>query len=181
VGVPLAVAAAPLALSPLLFLLARAPAARAAVLVGAAAVLAVGADLARARADPLRSARTLARVLAAERGPEGDVVCLDVFPQGLRFFEDLFVRVAASNPRRPQREIVEPWATLDGRGVLLSAAELDALWRGPSRVLLVVREGKASPWLERGGVALAAGLAGGERSDLVLIESRPAGGDGGGR
>jgi 4-amino-4-deoxy-L-arabinose transferase-like glycosyltransferase len=175
-GLPLALAAAPMALAPVLFLLAKTPAARAAVLVGAAAVLAVGGDLARAQADPLRSSRALAHALVAERGPTDEVVCLDVFPQGIRFFEDLYVRIAASRPTRPQREIVEPWASLDGDGVLLSAQQLEALWTGPARVLLVVREEKARPWLDRGGRALRTGLAGGERSDLVLLESRPAGG-----
>jgi 4-amino-4-deoxy-L-arabinose transferase-like glycosyltransferase len=178
IGLPLALAAAPMALAPAAFLLARAPAARAAVLVGAAAVLAIGADLARARADPLRSSRELARVLAAEKAPTDVVVSLDVFPQGLRFFEDLTVSVAASRPSRPQREIVEPWASLDGAGLLLTAEELEALWTGPGRVLLVVREEKARPWLARGGRALYEGLAGGERSDLTVVENRPAGGDG---
>ena len=96
------------------------------------------------------------------------LVCLDCFPQGLRFYSDLHFSVVGK-----QHEIVEPYATLDGKGILLPDSELPALWASPQRVLLVARAKKAQPFREAGAHALAVDLAGAERSDLVLLENRP--------
>lgn len=172
VGLPLVFAAIPMALAPLATTLARSPAARAAALLLPAAVLAIGADLARAKADDLRSARALATLLAREARPGDAIVTLDVFPQGVRFFEDLAFSVADSREDRRQREIVEPWASKDGAGRLLLLPALESMWSSQRRVILVVRAAKARPWKERGGRVIAEGLAGGERSDLVVLENR---------
>ena len=167
---PAGVAALLLLTRPLIFLREKRARGRAARLLFAATAVWWFVDLAVARVDDMRSARELASVLAKERGADGEVICLDAFPQGLRFYEDLFVKVAGK-----QGEIVEPWASLDGRGVLLTVEELEARWASPARVLLVARQAKAAPWIERGGRAIATRLAGAQRSDLVVVENRPRG------
>ncbi len=172
VGLPLVLAALPMAAIPVACTFARGYGARAAALLVPAAILAVGADLARAKADDLRSSRALAMLLAREARPGDAIVALDVFPQGVRFFSDLSFQVADSRPDRRQREIVEPWAGKDGAGRLLLLPALEAEWASDRRVLLVVRAAKAGPWKQKGGRVIADHLAGGERSDLVCLENR---------
>lgn len=167
IGVPAAIGSLPLVLAPLLLRFARSPRARGVTLFLAAAIFFWGVDLGCARADAVRSPRDLARTLARVAGGGDAVVCLDVFPQGLRFYGDGYVRVAGK-----QGEIVEPWASLDGDGVLLSRDALDALWNSSTRVVLVVRVDKATPYLARGGRVLGSRLAGAQRSDLVVVENR---------
>ncbi len=173
-GLPVAASAVGALAVPVAFLVVRSAAARGAVLVLAAAALGWGIDLALARLDDLRSSRALAAFLAREAGPSDAVVVLDRYPQGLRFYADVDARIA-ENPRpgraRVQREIVEPWATRDGAGRLLTMADLRALWGGASRVLLVAREVDAAAEFPTGRV-LARNLAGAQRSDLVVVESR---------
>jgi 4-amino-4-deoxy-L-arabinose transferase-like glycosyltransferase len=147
---------------------------RAAWLVVAAAVSWWSIDLGAARCDDLRSARTLARTIDEHLGTGDRVVCLDCFPQGLRFHADLPFSVAFTRKDR-QREIVEPYASLDGAGILLPPETFARLWSSPGRVLLVVRAEKAAPFAAAGARRLASGLAGYERSDLVLLENRPRG------
>ena len=106
--------------------------------------------------------------------PADAAVCLDVFPQGIRFYADVSFLVAFA-PADRQREIVEPWASLDGRGVLVPEGDVEALWASPRRVLLVARAARAKPWVDRGGRVLAERGAGAQRSDLVVVESRPRG------
>ncbi len=153
---------------PLLFRLLRTPRARATALVGATAIFWWSIDLGAAAVDGVRSPRALAALLLREQRAGADLVCLDVFPQGLRFYEDVTVRIAGK-----QGEIVEPWAGLDGDGVLLTEEALLALWRGPSRVVLVVRAGKAGPFARDGAELLGQGLAGGQRSDLHVLANQP--------
>lgn len=172
IGVPAAIGSLPLVLMPLWFRLVRTPRARGVALFLSAAIFFWGVDLGCARADAVRSPRELARLLATvsrTTGPNPDaVVCLDVFPQGLRFYEDVSIRVAGK-----QGEIVEPWASRDGAGVLLSKDELASLWASNTRVVLVVREDKAKPYLDAGARVLGSRLAGAQRSDLFVIENRP--------
>jgi 4-amino-4-deoxy-L-arabinose transferase-like glycosyltransferase len=172
IGVPAAIGSLPLVLMPLWFRLARTPRARGVALFLSGAIFFWGVDLGCARADAVRSPRELARLLATvsrTTGPNPDaVVCLDLFPQGLRFYEDVSIRIAGK-----QGEIVEPWASKDGAGVLLSRDELAALWASNTRVVLVVREDKAKPYLEAGARVLGSRLAGAQRSDLVVVENRP--------
>ena len=172
-GRPLLVGAVPLLLAPLALRRWTEPARRAAYLVVAAAIAWWSVDLGAATCNDLRSARSLAGTLEQNLGPADRVVCLDVFPQGLRFYADLHFSVATTRADR-QREIVEPYASLDGAGLLLDEPALAALWSSPTRVLLVARAKKAAPSLAAGARVLASGLAGAERSDLVLLENRPA-------
>lgn len=168
IGWPAAIGSVPLVLLPLWLRFARTPRARGVVLFVASALFFYGVDLGCARANAVRSPRELARTLATVADRRDAVVCLDVFPQGLRFYEDVYVRIAGK-----QGEIVEPWAGKDGAGVLLSRDELDQLWRSSTRVVLVVREDKAKPYAESGGRVLARALSGAQRSDLVVLENRP--------
>jgi 4-amino-4-deoxy-L-arabinose transferase-like glycosyltransferase len=137
-------------------------------LVAGAAALWVILDVHAGRADELRSPRRLADRLAEEYVPGDAIVCLDVFPQGLRWYADLDFAVAGR-----QREIVRPWADEYAGTKLLTVEELRALWDSPRRVLLVVREAKAPPWRVRPAHTIADRLSGGQRSDLVLLENRP--------
>ncbi len=167
--------AAPIALRVL-----RRPAPRAAFLVLATAALWWGLDLSLSRADGVRSARALAEFLVRERRSGDVVVVLDRYPQGLRFYGPFDAPIdarIAENPFRPgevhtQPEIVEPWASRDGAGRLLTMSDLRDLWRGPARVLLVARAIDADAEFP-GARRLASGLAGAQRSDLVVVESRP--------
>ncbi len=170
IGLPVAIGCLPLVLTPLWFRLWRSPRARGAVLFLGAAAFFWALDLGCARADAVRSPRALARLLATTTSPRDAIVCLDVFPQGIRFYEDVFIRVAGK-----QGEIVEPWASKDGEGVLLTREELNALWVSSTRVVLVAREDKAKPYVERGGVVLGRDLSGAQRSDLMVLENRPRG------
>lgn len=157
----------PLALLPLLRL--RTATTRIAAYALCAAVLWWGVDLAAARFDARRSPRALAEFLAAEARAGERIVFVDLLPQGLRFRRpDLWVSVAGKQP-----EIVEPWASRDGGGRLMTKEALDALFAGPERVLVVARARKAAPFLERGGRPLATELAGAQRDDLVVVENRP--------
>ena len=146
------------------------PRARLATLAIAAASMWWGLDLVAARFDAARSPRALAATLAREAGPDDLVVCLDLLPQGLRFAQPgLRVAVAGKQP-----EIVEPWATKDGAGRLFGHDDLRAMWDGPRRIVLVARVKKAEEWMaRRGGRALARGLSGAQRADLVVVENRP--------
>lgn len=146
------------------------PRARLATLAVAAASMWWGLDLVAARFDAARSPRALAATLIREAGPDDLVVCLDLLPQGLRFAQPgLRVAVAGKQP-----EIVEPWATKDGAGRLFGHDDLRAMWDGPRRIVLVARVKKAEEWMaRRGGRALARGLSGAQRSDLVVLENRP--------
>jgi 4-amino-4-deoxy-L-arabinose transferase-like glycosyltransferase len=169
-----ALAAIPLLLVPLAFAVVRTPAARGAALFAATAALWWGVDLAAARFDPIRSARALAEVLERERR-EGDlVVSLDRYPQGLRFYSDVDARIA-ENPLpgqvHTQREIVEPFATYDGKGRLLTMAELRSLWASSTRVLLVGRGIDLRHEFPDGRL-LAGPLAGAQRSDLFVAVNR---------
>lgn len=148
------------------------PPRRLAALALAAATMWWGLDLTAARFDAQRSPRALAATLVRETGPDDLAVCLDLLPQGLRFAQpDLWVAVAGKQP-----EIVEPWASKDGAGRLLTREDLDAAWAGPRRIVLVARAKKADDWLaRRGGRALARGLSGAQRADLVVLENRPRG------
>lgn len=166
-GWPLLIGALPLLLAPLTLRFARSARARTVALTLSAAALWWGVDVGAARVDALRSPRALAHTLVQERGPNDLVVCLDLLPQGLRFYEDLFVSVAGKQP-----EIVPPWSTLDGQGVLLTEIELSQRWNSSQRVVLVAREKKAQPYLARGGRLLASGLSGAQRADLMVIENR---------
>ena len=170
IGVPAAIGCLPLLLLPLWFWLARTPRVRGAALFLSTAAFFWGVDLGCARADAVRSPRELARLLATSASPRDAIVCLDVFPQGIRFYEDVFIRVAGK-----QGEIVGPWASKDGEGVLLSRDELAALWSSSTRVVLVAREDKAKPYLALGARVLGSRLAGAQRSDLVVLENRPRG------
>jgi hypothetical protein len=168
-ALPVLLGTVPLLLAPALVRLLRTPPARLAALALASSCVAWGVDLGAARLDDLRSPRALAAALVRERGPGDAIVCLDLLPQGLRFYEgSLWVEVAGKQP-----EIVEPWATKDGAGRLHTLDDLERLWASPRRVLLVAREKKALPWLDRGGRLLARSLSGAQRSDLMLLESRP--------
>jgi len=168
-GVALRFAAAGLPLATVGLWLGRSPRARLAGLAVAAASMWWGIDLAAAQFDAQRSPRELASTLVREAGPDDLVVCVDLLPQGLRFAQpDLWVAVAGKQP-----EIVEPWATKDGAGRLFSLDALAAMWDGPRRIVLVAREKKAARWLARGGRALAQGLSGAQRADLVVVENRP--------
>jgi 4-amino-4-deoxy-L-arabinose transferase-like glycosyltransferase len=174
-GVPAALAALGLLAAPLVVATLRRPAAKGAALVLATAALWWGVDLAAAHVDSMRSARALAETLARAAGPDDLIVSLDRYPQGVRFYSDLDVRIA-ENPRpgrrRTQREIVEPWATRDGAGRLLTMAELRSLWEGPQRVLLVARALDAKAEFPSARV-LATDLSGAQRADLVVAENRP--------
>jgi len=177
-GVPFVLASIlPLA-APLLVRFARSARARATVLVLASAALWWGVDLAASRVDVLRSSRALAETLARETSRDDVTVVLDRYPQGVRFYADVDVRIA-ENPLHPgrehtQREIVEPWATWDGQGHLMSMAELKALWNGPGRVVLVARAVDADVEFPSGR-QLGSGLSGAQRMDLVVVENRPRG------
>lgn len=171
IGIPAAIGSLPLVLMPLWFWWARTARQRGVALFLSAAVFFYGVDLGCARADAVRSPRELARLLASVSSPGDAIVCLDLFPQGLRFYEDISIRVAGK-----QGEIVEPWASRDGQGVLLTKDELSALWASPNRrIVLVVREDKAKPYLEQGGRVLGSRLSGAQRSDLLVIENHPRG------
>lgn len=166
-GLPIAVGSLYLVGAPLLFRAFPRPAARAARLVLGAALLFAGLDVGARQLDDLRSSKRLAGVLVRATGQGTRLVCLDCLPQGLRFYAPLFVEVAGK-----QLEIVEPWAGRDGKGILHTEAELQALWASRTRVVLIAREKKAQPWLAKGGRVLASGLAGDRRSDLVVLENR---------
>ena len=165
---PVVFGALGLALMPLFFRLLATPARRATALVLASAALLYSVDLGMAAVDFVRSPRDLAAVLAREQRGGADVVCLDVFPQGLRFYEDVFFKVAGK-----QGEIVPPWSEKDGKGILLTEAELLALWRGPTRVVLAVREGKSAPYAKGSAELLASKLSGGQKSDILVLSNRP--------
>jgi 4-amino-4-deoxy-L-arabinose transferase-like glycosyltransferase len=175
-GAPLLLASVPVLTAPLFVRLLSTTRARAAALVLAAAGTMWGLDLAASSVDSLRSSRRLAEVLQSEAGRDDVVVVLDRYPQGLRFYAPIDAKIA-ENPRpggRPhtQREIVEPYATLDGDGRLLSMAVLRDLWASPSRVLLVARAVDARTEFPDGRV-LAEALSGAQRTDLVVVENRP--------
>jgi hypothetical protein len=91
---------------PLWLALVRAPRLRAGAIFLAAAAFFWGVDLGCARASAVRSPSALAKTLVAVAGREDAIVCLDVFPQGLRFNEDVLVRIAGK-----QGEIVEARAS----------------------------------------------------------------------
>ncbi len=165
---PVVFGALGLAAMPLLFRLLRTPRSRATALVLASAALLYSVDLGLASVDVVRSPRELASILAREQRDGADVVCLDVFPQGLRFYEDVFFKVAGK-----QGEIVPPWSEKDGKGILLTEEELLALWRGPTRVVLAVREGKSGPYARGSAELLASKLSGGQKSDLMVLSNRP--------
>ncbi len=170
IGLPAAIGSVPLVLMPLWLALVRAPRLRAGALFLAAAAFFWGVDLGCARANAVRSPTELAKTLVAVAGRGDAIVCLDLFPQGLRFTTDVYVRIAGK-----QGEIVEPWASKDGEGVLMSKDALDLLWNSSTRVVLVVREDKAKPYVERGGRVLASRLSGAQRSDLMVVENHPRG------
>jgi 4-amino-4-deoxy-L-arabinose transferase-like glycosyltransferase len=176
-ALPLALGAIPLVLLPVLVRLAKSASARVAVATLAVAVGWWGGDLGAARVQSLASARELASLLAREARDDDWVVCLHLLPQGLRFYEDLYVRVAGR-----QKEIVEPWASADGKELLFPGSAddpkvldrwLDSVWTSGRRVLLVARAARAQPFVARGGRVLATGLAGANKSDLVVVENRP--------
>ena len=168
-GLPVGLGGAALLSAPVLVRVLTTPRARLVGLVLAAAAGWWGVDLGAARVEALRSPRALARTLAQAAGPEDLVVCLDLLPQGLRFSEPgLRVAVAGKQP-----EIVEPWASLDGDGRLFPEAALAGLWAADRRVVLVAREKKARPFVERGGRVLARDLSGAQRADLWVVENRP--------
>lgn len=162
-----AAGALPLALLPLLPL--RTARSRIAGYALCAAALWWGVDLAASRFDARRSPRALAEFLTSEAKAGERIVFVDLLPQGLRFrHPHLEVSVAGKQP-----EIVEPWASRDGGGRLMTKAALDALFSGPDRILVVARARKATPFLDQGGRALARGLSGAQRDDLVVVENRP--------
>ena len=51
--------------------------------------------------------------------------------------------------------------------------ELLALWRGPTRVVLAVREGKSAPYAKGSAELLASKLSGGQKSDILVLSNRP--------
>jgi len=165
---PVAIGALGLALMPLLFRWLTTPRRRATALVLSAASLLWSIDLGLATVDVVRSPRELASLLAREQRDGADIVCFDVFPQGIRFYEDIRFKVAGK-----QGEIVPPWSEKDGKGILLTEEELKALWEGPTRVVLAIREAKAAPYAKGSAELLASKLSGGQRSDLLLLSNRP--------
>ncbi len=165
---PVVFGAIGLALTPLFFRWWKAPAGRAAALILSSAALLWSIDLGLAAVDFVRSPRELAAVLAREQRDGAEVVCLDVFPQGIRFYEDVYFKVAGK-----QGEIVPPWSEKDGKGILLTEEELDALWRGPKRVVLVIRASKSAAYAKGSAELLAEKLSGGQRSDLMVLANHP--------
>jgi 4-amino-4-deoxy-L-arabinose transferase-like glycosyltransferase len=166
VGLPMALASVPMLLVPLAFRATASVARRGAALFLAASLAWWGLDLAAARADPLHSARALAETLAREARPGDAIVSYDRYPQGVRFYADVDVRIAGN-----QREIVPPWSDRDGRGRLLTKDELKGLWHGPSRVLLVAREVDARAEFPTARF-VAGPLAGAQRHDLWVVSNR---------
>jgi hypothetical protein len=137
-------------------------------------------DLAFARVDALRSPRGLALALEAELREGDTVVAYRRYPQGLGLHTRLPILLAGGSPGDwTQREIVEPYATRCWESArrpggapcpLLADAEWEALWRGSSRVLAVVRHGEIAPL---GAFLLSGPHAGAGRTDLFVVSNHP--------